>query len=297
MHLYPFKSHFLDLDGLNLHFVDEGEGTPVVMLHGNPTWSFSYRELILALRDSYRVIAPDHIGCGLSDKPNIDRYRYTLQRRVEDLDVLLAHLGLDGNLTLVMHDWGGMIGMAYASSHPDEVQRFVVMNTAAFHLPETKRLPFSLRLCRTPFLGAFLVRGINAFSRGAARFCCTRASMSKEVRKAYLSPYDSWANRIALHQFVKDIPLKAGDPSYPLLSDVENRLDLFVERPMLICWGERDFVFDGHFLEEWIRRFPRAEVHRFADAGHYVLEDASEEIVPLVREFLKRHSLREGISS
>ncbi len=116
--LYPFRGHFLDLQGIRLHYLDEGRGEPVVMVHGNPTWSFYYRELVKALRDDYRVVVPDHVGCGLSDKPDDDRYDYTLDRRVADLEALLDHLGLTSDLTLVLHDWGGMIGMAYASRHP-----------------------------------------------------------------------------------------------------------------------------------------------------------------------------------
>src|SRR5205823_3246531 len=111
---------------------------PVVMLHGNPTWSFYYRNLVLSLRDSYRTIVPDHIGCGLSDKPDDSRYRYTLESRVTDLEALLEHLGVTCDITLVVHDWGGMIGLAYAVRHPERIRRLVILNTGAFHLPRTK---------------------------------------------------------------------------------------------------------------------------------------------------------------
>ena len=112
-----------DSRGLRLHYIDEGEGEPVVMLHGNPSWSFLYRNLIDSLRGSHRVIVPDHIGCGLSEKPDDSRYTYTLQSRMDDLEDLLDHLGLDRELTLVLHDWGGMIGMAYAARHPERIAR------------------------------------------------------------------------------------------------------------------------------------------------------------------------------
>src|SRR5579885_1237969 len=166
--LYPFTSRFFLLPGnLRYHYLDEGAGDPVVMLHGNPTWSFFYRDLVCGLRDRCRAIVPDHIGCGLSDKPDDRHYDYTLRRRVDDLEVLLEHLGLRGDLTLVLHDWGGMIGMAYASRHPERVRRLVVLNTAAFGLPAGKRLPGSLWLCRNTPAGPLLVRGLGAFSRGA----------------------------------------------------------------------------------------------------------------------------------
>jgi haloalkane dehalogenase len=289
--VYPFTGRFLDLQRLRYHYLDEGQGEPVVMLHGNPTWSFYYRDLVTALRGECRAIVPDHIGCGRSDKPDDSRYAYTLESRVNDLEALVEHLGLRENLTLVLHDWGGMIGMAFAHRHPECVKRLVVLNTAAFHLPAGKRLPWQLWLCRDTPLGPSLVRGLNAFCRGAARVGCTRRPMSAEVRAGYLAPYDSWRNRIAVLRFVQDIPLRPGDRSYELVTGVQDGLSRFRRLPMLICWGGRDFVFDRHFLDEWVRRFPGAEVHHFPDAGHYVLEDARDEVILLVRDFLQRHPL------
>jgi haloalkane dehalogenase len=289
--LYPFSGKYADVGGFRLHHLDEGRGDPVVMLHGNPTWSFYYRDLVKALRGEYRVVVPDHIGCGLSDKPDAGRYPYTLERRVQDVESLLERLGVTENVTLVLHDWGGMIGLAYAHRRPGRVRRLVVLNTAGFHLPAGKRLPWALWLCRDTPLGPLLVRGLNAFSRGAARFCCTRRPMPARVRAGYLAPYDSWRNRVAVIRFVQDIPLRPGDPGYALVSEVQDGLHRFGDLPMLICWGEKDFVFDRDFLAEWRRRFPAAEVHAFAGAGHYVLEDAGEEVIPLVRDFLKRRPL------
>src|SRR5436305_7666249 len=122
--LYPFPGHHLAVgDGVRLHYLDEGAGEPVVMVHGNPTWSFYYRNLVLTLRDRYRCVVPDHVGCGLSDKPPADRYPYSLDRRVADLTALLDHLKLDRDVTLVVHDWGGMIGTAWAARFPERVDR------------------------------------------------------------------------------------------------------------------------------------------------------------------------------
>ena len=209
------------------------------------------------------MIVPDHIGCGLSDKPDIDQYPYTLERRVQDLDALLEHLGVRENVTLVLHDWGGMIGMASAHRRPERVKRLVILNTAAFHMPPGKRLPWSLYLCRNPLIGPFLVRGLNAFSRAAVRWCATRRPLTPEARAGYLAPYDSWRNRVAVLRFVQDIPLRPGDPSYDLVSEVQDGLQRFRDLPMLICWGEKDFVFDRHFLEEWRQAIPRSGSPRF----------------------------------
>ena len=312
--LYPYAPHYLEVRGRStgddrsrrggsangdaseagaeagghrMHYVDEGQGDPVLMVHGNPTWSFYYRNLIGQLSPSHRVIAPDHIGCGRSDKPNDRHYHYTLSSRVADLGTLVESLDLR-DITLVVHDWGGMIGMAWAAQHPDRIARLGVMNTAAFPLPADKAFPASLTLARTPGIGALLVRGANAFSRGAVRYCVTRRPMSKAVAAGYLEPYDSWAHRIAVHRFVQDIPLRESDLAYPIVKETGESLIRLADKPMLICWGLKDFVFGRQFLDEWVRRFPTAVVHRFEDSGHYVLEDAGEEIIPLVRKFIAR---------
>jgi len=285
---YPFIGKRCLIGGLSYHYLDEGDGTPVVMVHGNPSWSFYYRNLVLSLRDHYRCIVPDHIGCGFSDKPGDDRYDYTLSRRVDDLEQLLDNLGVTKNITLVVHDWGGMIGMAYAVRHPERIARIVILNTGAFHLPKSKPFPLGLRICRDTPLGTLLVRGFNAFSAGASFVGCKRNPMNAELRALYQLPYDSWQNRIATLRFVQDIPLKPGDRGFDLISAISAGIGQFSTLPILICWGELDFVFDRHFLAEWQQRFPAAELHRYPDCGHYILEDAKDEVVPLISEFLSR---------
>jgi haloalkane dehalogenase len=289
--LYPFESHYLDRNGLKYHYVDEGAGDPVVMVHGNPSWSFLYRNVILALRGQYRTLAPDHIGCGFSEKPDDSRYAYRLERRIDDLEALLEHLGIVRDVTLVVHDWGGMIGLGWAARHPERLRRLVVLNTSGFPLPPTKPLPWTLWLCRNTPIGAFLVRGFNAFSFGATYMAVNRRPLTPEVSRAFRAPYDSWANRIATLRFVQDIPLKPGDPGYEIVAGVERSLENYRKIPVMICWGLRDFVFDRHFLEKWEQHLPEAEVHRYEDAGHYVLEDAGEEIIPLIQSFLSKHPL------
>ena len=272
-----------------MHYLDEGSGDPVVMVHGNPSWSFYYRNLVKTLSETHRCVVPDHIGCGLSDKPNDDAYAYTLAQRVDDLTALLDEAGVTERVTLVVHDWGGMIGMAWANRHPERIARLVILNTAAFPMPKNNGLPFTLRLTRTP-LGSLLVRGLNAFSAGAAKLCFERPT-SDEIRRAYCAPYDSWANRIATLRFVQDIPLSPADPGYDIVSDVERGLSQFSEIPTLICWGAKDFVFNDAFYARWKEVMPHAEFHYFEDCGHYVLEDAREEIASLTLDFFSRHPL------
>ena len=284
---YPFDSHHLLVNGHKMHYLDEGdnEAEPLIMVHGNPSWSFFFRKPVLALRDKFRCIVPDHIGMGLSEKPAASDYGFTLKNRIDDLEALLDQLGLKDNINLILHDWGGMIGMAYACRYPDRIKRLLIMNTAAFHLPQGMSLPWQLKLTRS-LLGPLLLQGFNAFSRGAIRSCVTRKPMEPEVGNAYLSPYDNWGNRLAVLRFVQDIPLSKEDAAYDLISQVDEKLTMFKDTPLLICWGLRDFVFKEDFLDEWLKRFPKAETHRFEDAGHYLLEDASDDVIPLMQNFL-----------
>jgi len=293
---YPFESRFLPMGPLQYHYLDEGQGDPVVMLHGNPSWSFYYRDLVKQLSSDYRIVVPDHIGCGLSSKPADSLYSFTLKQRVDDLEALLEHLEIKSNITLVLHDWGGMIGMAYAARYPERIARLVLLNTAAFHLPQSKTFPAALRICRDTQFGAFLVQGFNVFARGAAVVGCKRNPMSAELRNAYCRPYDNWQHRIATLRFVQDIPLQPEDTGYDLISEVQEGLAQFADLPICICWGEKDFVFDLHFLNEWRRYFPNAEIHSFADCGHYILEDAKEEVIPIIEKFLTDSSPKAALS-
>jgi haloalkane dehalogenase len=285
--LYPFASHFFERQGLRLHYLDEGAsgGVPVVMLHGNPSWSFLFRDLVSAWRPHGRCIVPDHMGMGLSDKPSEASYRYTLDSRVDDLEALLESLHIQGPVSLVLHDWGGMIGMAWAARYPERVARIVALNTSAFGLPPEKAFPWPLRVVRDTPLGRPLVQGLNAFAAMASRVC-TVQPLPPRVRAAYVGPYDSWHNRIATLRFVQDIPLQPGDPAWATLQAVEGALPALAHVPVLLGWGLRDFVFDRHFLAGWQARFPGAITRAFADAGHYVLEDKGTELIPEIVRFL-----------
>jgi pimeloyl-ACP methyl ester carboxylesterase len=277
--LYPFHTARLPLPGGAMSYVDEGAGPPVLLVHGNPTWSFYYRRLIAALAPTHRAVAPDHLGCGLSDKPQ--RYPYTLSAHIDNLGRLVDHLGLD-QLDLVVHDWGGAIGMGWAVRNPERVRRIVVLNTAAFLSP---RLPLRIAVCRYPVFGDVAVRGLNAFA-GAAVFMAVERRLSPEVRRGFLHPYGSWADRVAIQRFVRDIPMSPRHPTWGVVDAIDRELSSLRRHPMLILWGGKDWCFSDHFLAGWLARFPDAEAVRFDRAGHYVLEDAHEQIVPRVVRFL-----------
>lgn len=290
---YPFTPHRFEVrPGLAMSYLDEGprDGEVVVMLHGNPSWSYYWRNLVAGLSDRYRCIVPDHIGMGLSDKPDDSRYDYTLQSRVDDVTALLKHLGITGPITLAVHDWGGMIGFGWALAHAQQVKRLVITNTAAFPLPREKPMPWQLSLGRDSRFGAFIIRAFNAFSSGAS-YLGVETKMPADVRRAYVSPYNSWANRISTLRFMQDIPLSPGDKAWPLVEDAGRALPQFADRPAFLGWGLRDFVFDKHFLAGFRAALPQAQVHAYEDAGHYVLEDKAAQLVPLIRQFLDSHPL------
>ncbi|MBI3891567.1 MAG: alpha/beta fold hydrolase [Candidatus Wallbacteria bacterium] len=288
-HIYPFESHFLELDGRKLHYLDEGPGEPMLMLHGNPTWSFFYRNLVLGLRGSRRCIVPDHMGCGLSDKPQ--DYPYTATTHIENLERLVERLELE-RITLVLHDWGGLIGLGFARRHPGLVRRIVLLNTAAWTRPPGLYFPVTIRSCRFPGFGQFAIRGLNLFCLAALQWAINHSErLTPDVRAGFLAPYDSWANRVAVHRFVADIPFTPADPAWAVCRAVEDDLPRFRDRPMLILWGMRDFCFHPGFLERWLTLCPQAAVERYDDAGHYVLEDAHERIVPRIARFLEENPL------
>jgi len=280
--LYPFESHYADVSGQRMHYLDEGSGPPLLMVHGNPTWSFYWRNLVSAFRDRYRVIVPDHVGCGLSDKPSLGQYDFRLASRITDLASLVEQLNLE-NVTLLAHDWGGAIGVGTAVKIPGRFRRFVLFNTAAFPDP---RCPLRIRVCRIPVLGQIGVQGLNLFAGAAVKMAvCCPERMTRQVRAGLLAPYDSWAHRTAVHRFVADIPLSQRHPSFSVLREIEEGLSQFRNHPICLIWGMRDWCFTPHFLDRFLGFFPQATVHRLDHAGHYVIEDAHEEIVPLLNRF------------
>lgn len=281
--IYPFQSKEIHIGLHRYHYLDEGTGETLLMLHGNPTWSFYYRNIVLGLKSQYRCVVPDHIGCGLSDKPQ--QYNYTLSQHIENLEVLCERLALK-DITLVMHDWGGAIGMGFAVRHPEKIKRLVIFNTSAFL---SDQIPLSINICRLPVFGEIAIRCLNAFAGLAIfRACKNQERMTPMVRTGYLAPYDSYANRIANLRFVRDIPMNPRVPSYPIVKSIQTQLSQFHDRPILIIWGMKDFCFTNHFLRQWREYYPSAEVHEIPDAGHYVVEDACERIIPLMINFLAR---------
>lgn len=250
------------------------------MLHGNPTWSFFYRDLVRDLSGAIRCIAPDHVGMGLSAKPGA--YDYRLATRIADIEALADHLGLR-RIHLVLHDWGGAIGFGLAARRPERVGRIVILNTAAF---PCDRIPGRIALCRVPLLGELLVRGMNGFAEPATWMAMASRRLTWEERRGYLYPYPSWASRIGIHRFIRDIPLEPSHPSRGLLGEIAGALPRLADNEKLVLWGGRDFCFDDAFLSRWREIYPGARFERLERAGHYVLEDAGAGARATIRDFL-----------
>lgn len=280
-----------------LRYIDEGDGPPVVCVHGNPTWAFYYRSAVAELSRHHRVIVPDHLGMGRSDTPTRGRYAYDLAARVADFGALMDHLGIGraGPATLIVHDWGGAIALAWATRYPDRVERLVLCNTAAFPRLDGHPLPWLLRPARTPVLGEILVLGANAFVRGTLWLGVRRTRLPAAVRRGYRYPYRSWRDRRGVLAFVRDIPDRPSGETHRILAETSSHLHRLTDRPTLLLWGLRDPVLTPAYLVEWRRRLPGAETHVFGDAGHLVLEDAPE-AVPLISSFLARTHSTNGVT-
>ena len=284
--IYPYTSHYFDLNPHKYHYLDEGEGEILLFLHGNPTWSFYYRTLIKEFKYSYRCVAPDHIGCGLSDKPQ--DYNYTLSVHIDNLEKLINFLDLK-NITLVMHDWGGSIGMGLAVRKPKLIKRLVLFNTAAFL---SSRIPFRIKIFQKPLIGTIAIRFFNMLTRGLLIFGLkSNKLLTKKIKAGYLAPYDSFKNRIGNLKFIEDIPINSSSKSYAVILNIEKNLNQFGKLPILIVWGGKDFCFNMMFLDKWRKIYPSAEVHEIPEAGHLVVEDAYEKIIPKMSTFFMNNKI------
>ena len=287
--LYPFASHTLDLDGSAYHYVDElpsdagaDEAPTLLFVHGNPTWSFHWRRLIVANRGQYRCVAPDHLGCGLSD---LQPRPLRLADHIDHLVRLIEQLDLR-RVTLVAQDWGGAIGLGALLRTRERFERIALYNTGAF---PPWFIPWRIRVCRWPVFGRLALQGGNAFSRAALRMTLTRSRrLDPLVEQGYLAPYHDWPNRAAVYQFVKDIPLSARHPTWQTLAEIERGLPSLADVPQLLTWGMRDWCFTPACLEKFLEYWPDAEVRRLDDGGHWVVEDAPDEAERLLAEWLQR---------
>ena len=290
---YRFASHWMPMDGGRVHYIDEGpRDAPVVLfVHGNPTWSFHWRRLVGGLAGERRCVAIDHLGCGLSDKP---QRRHRMADHVARLGRLVDELRLD-RVTLVAQDWGGAIGLAAMADRLDQLDRVLLFNTGAW---PPKRVPWRIAACRLPGVGRLALQGANLFSLAALRMTLARRKrLAPTVAAGYLAPYTDWASRRAVYEFVRDIPTQTRHPTHGTLAELERRLPVFRQTPVRLVWGMQDWCFTA---EECLRRFQRAWAHadsvELPDVGHWVVEDAPEDALAQLADFVGASALPAGPS-
>jgi haloalkane dehalogenase len=283
---FPFRPRLAKVGGYDLHYVDEGSGEPIVLLHGNPTWGYLYRKFIRPLAAHARIVVPDHLGFGKSQKPLGEGYR--LADRVAHLEALLVDRLNLRDLTLVVHDWGGPIGLGFAVRHRDRVRRLVVLNTWCRRLPAETRLYPALEQFRLAGVGEVLVQGLNAFVEGVLPCGIHRKELlSEELLDAYRAPFPDFNSRRHVLAFARDIPLGEEHPSYATIGSIEDRLGDLDVKP-LVLWGTQDPVFPPALQDFWREKFPHGEVEGLEHAGHFVQEDAAAEVLSRLEKFLGR---------
>ncbi|MEZ4754893.1 MAG: fatty acid CoA ligase family protein [Bdellovibrionota bacterium] len=277
--LLPYRSHVAEIAGLRMHYIDEGEGPVVLLLHGNPTWCFYYRSLIEVLRQKFRVIAPDFLGCGLSDHPEDRHFRAV--DRIDHLEALVDLLGIE-SFSLVMHDWGGSIGTGLATRRVASIKRLVYLNTT---LTETESLPGIIKRAAAPVIGKFLTKQTMRFLKLTTSLGVCK-KLSKDIKNCYRFPYRTSARRTAIWDFVADIPFDSSHPSYSHMMDLADKLPELRHIPVQIVWGLKDPCFHRQMLDKVAQHFPQAEILEIPDASHLVLEDAPELACSTIYSFL-----------
>jgi acyl-CoA synthetase (AMP-forming)/AMP-acid ligase II/pimeloyl-ACP methyl ester carboxylesterase len=283
----PFQSRFVTVAGYRMHYIDEGSGPTVLLLHGNPTWCFFYRNVIRELKDSFRLIAPDFLGCGLSDRTPGVKFRAI--DRINQLEEFVTALGIT-NFSIVMHDWGGPLGTGFIQRRLDSVNRIVYLNTT---LTETEALPGFIKLAATPIVGKLMTRHTDTFVRMTTSVGAHK-KLTPEVVDGYRAPYRSRQRRDAIWDFVADIPFGPEHPTYTEMVNIAANLPRVAEKPVKIIWGLKDPCFHREMLSKVAAHFPHAELLEIPDASHLVLDDAPQLAIPAIKEFLSRPTEKLG---
>jgi haloalkane dehalogenase len=271
--LYPFESHYVDVAGSRVHYLDEGSGPPLLLLHGNPTWSFLYRNIIAGLRDRYRCLAVDYPGFGLSSAA--PGYAFTPAEHANVLGLLVGQLDIS-DVTMMVQDWGGPIGFAVATRQPERFSAFVIGNTWAWPKTDPGTQLFS-RLLGGP-IGRRLIANRNFFVEKALPGGVRKGNLPEAVMNAYRGPFPTPASRRPTAVFPREIL-----GSRPFLADIERRLPALADRPALLVWPTKDVAFRDRERRRWEQLFPDHHTVILEGAGHYIQEDAGDEIVAAIR--------------
>jgi haloalkane dehalogenase len=275
--LFPFESHFEEVDGVRVHYIDEGQGPVFLGLHGNPTWSFLYRHIVRGLKDRFRCVALDYPGFGLSTAP--PGYRYTVAEHARVVERFVSQLGLEG-ITLMVQDWGGPIGLSVAVRHPERFRAFVIGNTFGWPVRGEKTFERFSKLLGSAFPGGVLVKRLDLFTNVFVPGGIKRKKLTRAEKDMYKRPHPTPASRVPVHVLPTEILA-----AHQLLSEVEQGLPRVAERPALIVWGDRDQAFKQPQRRRWEETFPNHQTVILHGASHYIQEDAPEEIVAAIKQW------------
>lgn len=272
---YPFKSHYFPTPYGNMHYVDEGNGDPIVIVPGNPSWSFEGRELIKGLAGQYRCIGVDHIGFGLSDKP--EHFSYLPQDHAKNLEALLTSLDLD-RITMVVGDWGGPIGLSYAIGHPERMKAIVITNSWLWSVKnDWYYVGYSL-IMGGP-LGRWLIRNRNFFADKVVYTAFgDKSKLTPHIHKHYMAPYTRPEERKGHWVFPGQVSWAA-----EWLDSLWQQREKLADKIKVLAWGGKDIAFREKELQTWMRAFPQAQVLRFPNSGHFIPEENPAELVAAIR--------------
>jgi len=274
---YPFDSHYVNVDGGRMHYVDEGQGPPVVFVHGNPTWSFMFRNMIRDLSLKHRCIAMDHIGFGLSDKP--EHFGYTPELHARNLAKLIEHLGIP-RFTLVVHGSGGPIGMSYAVENAAHVTNVIVMNSWMWSLKENPQAKKYDRGVSNPF-GRLNFMMSNPASLVISKAIVDKLKFPDKIYEQYKKPFESSKERMGPYGLAKGM-MGTSVWQHGLWA----RREVLADKPALIIWGMQDRLFTPDLLGRWQSIFPGAKVEKLPNCGHFVCEEGAKAVEAVVYMFM-----------
>jgi haloalkane dehalogenase len=279
---FPFKPNYKEINGFQMHYIDEGRGESIVCLHGQPTWSYLYRNFVKGLAKNYRMIVPDYMGFGKSDVP--EHLPYRLAQHIDNLKKLLLGFNLK-NITLVMQDWGGPIGFGFAVDYPERVKRLVIMNTSIGNLKEGAK----------PWYAPFEEKGTyDQFIKDTSNIIKLGMYNKKKITpillKAYAAPFPRDEYYRGALSFPKDIPIGNSHPSSEIMLRIRNNLHILVDKSKLLIWGMKDPIFPVWLIDWWNKTYPGIETHKIENASHFLQEDEPDEIVAIIKNFLVKNS-------
>ncbi len=275
---FPFKPNFKNINGFNMHYVDEGVGEPILCLHGMPTWSYLYRKFIKVLSKTNRVVAPDAMGFGKSDVPQ--NKNYVMQEHIDNLKELVLNLNLK-DITLIVQDWGGPIGFGLAVNYPEKIKRLIIMNTSIGVMKEGRK-PWYAPLEEKGIYKQFIMN-ISGLIKGGIY---NKDKITDSMIEAYKAPFPSEKYYIGAFVWPKDIPVGESHPSASIMKFVRNNLERLEEQKKILIWGVKDPIFPEKLISWWNKIYPGIETHKIKNASHFLQEDAPKQIIDIIKQFL-----------